>query len=209
LLANIDLPLFRRARAQISLGSTPSLYWAKAGVRTVEDSIKAMRNEGKEPGALELKLLADCQNVVEKVEPAEDRRRKWMDLIEEEDDDEEDDVAWPQEDMWSVLASAEPASADVSMQDRRAVKGHTRSSGVGTSSASRTAKADLPTLRPGFVRVPDWITDDMIIAYVRTHGVTAEQLEGMLRMQRIEDQELAVLERSEEGEEGKEDEARG
>ena len=62
LLADIDLPLMYRARAYMILGSTPSVFWAKEGVRTVERGIQAMRDDGKEPGAAELRLLADSMS---------------------------------------------------------------------------------------------------------------------------------------------------
>ena len=77
------------------LGSIPSVHSAKAGVRIVEDGIQAMRDDRKEPGAPELKLLVDCQNVFKKAEVTIGKRIKWTDLIEEE----EEDVAWPQEDV--------------------------------------------------------------------------------------------------------------
>jgi hypothetical protein len=159
LLADINLPLMYRARAYMILGSTPSVFWAKEGVRTVERGIQAMRDNGKAPGAAELRLLADCQNVIEQVEAAEEDDEGDEDEEdghgEEEPKKEEGDVVQAPESGLSdgtpdgirggerVMASIEPASANVSTLS---VQKGARSGGVNISSFSRTASADVPTL---------------------------------------------------------------
>ena len=157
LLADIDLPLMYRARAYMILGSTPSVFWAKEGVRTVERGIQAMRDDGKEPGAAELRLLADCQNVVEQAEVAEeddDGDDEEEDGEEEHEKEEGDVVRTPESGLSDgtpdgirggerVMASIEPASANVSTLS---VQESARSGGVNISSFSRTASADVPTL---------------------------------------------------------------
>jgi hypothetical protein len=67
------------------LGCTPSVFWAKKAVRTVERGNQAMRDDGKEPGAPQMKLLAACQKVLENVEAAEEGE-------DEEDEDEDEEV---------------------------------------------------------------------------------------------------------------------
>ena len=156
LLADIDLPLMYRARAYMILGSTPSVFWAKEGVRTVERGIQAMRDDGKEPGAAELRLLVDCQNVVEQAEAAEedDDGEDDEEDGEEEPEKEEGDVVRTTENGLSdgtpdgirrgerVMASIEPA-ANVSTLT---VQESARSGDVSISSFSRMASADVPTL---------------------------------------------------------------
>ncbi|KAM0695777.1 hypothetical protein Q7P36_004259 [Cladosporium allicinum] len=115
-----------------------------------------MRNDGKEPGAAELRLLADCQNVVEQAEAAEeddDGGDGEEDGEEEPEKEEGDVVRTPESGLFDgtpdgirggerVMASIEPA-ANVSTL---AVQESARSGGVSISSFSRTASADVPTL---------------------------------------------------------------
>jgi hypothetical protein len=143
LLVNIDLPFIHPARACVILGCTAAVFWASVGICTVDRGIQAMRGGGKEPGAEE-----------EEDEEEED---------DEEDDDEEAEeeaegggVRTP-EDEWSdavsiqrgerVSASPGPASAIVSTADRLARQEDDFAAAVGTSSVSRTASADIPSLQ--------------------------------------------------------------
>lgn len=174
------------------LGCTPSVFWAKEAVRTVERGNQAMRDDGKKPGAPQMKLLAACQKVLENAEAAEEGEdEEDEDEDEEVDDDEEEDneeggayeegrLVWTLEDGWldgrgsfgwtlkngwsdgvpdriergeRVMASIEPASANVPMPDRLAIQEDACSSGVATSSASRTASADVPTLQGRLVNL--------------------------------------------------------
>jgi hypothetical protein len=131
-----------------------------------------MRGGGKEPGAPELKLLADCWGVLERAEMAQAEGAEEKEDEEEDDDDEDDDeedddeeaeeeaegggVRTP-EDEWSdavsiqrgerVSASPGPASAIVSTADRLARQEDDFAAAVGTSSVSRTASADIPSLQ--------------------------------------------------------------
>jgi hypothetical protein len=147
------------------------------GICTVDRGIKAMRGGGKEPGAPELKLLADCWGVLERAEMAQAEGAEEKEDEEEDDDDEDDDdedddeedddeeaeeeaegggVRTP-EDEWSdavsiqrgerVSASPGPASAIVSTADRLARQEDDFAAAVGTSPVSRTASANVPSLQ--------------------------------------------------------------
>jgi hypothetical protein len=170
LLANIDIPFIHPARACIILGCTPAVFWASVGVCTVQRGIQAMRDDGKQPGAPELKLLADCWEVLEKAEAAQaeaaEDEKDEEDDDEGEEDEEEDEEAKGKaegsgvrtpEDEWSdavsiqrgerVSTSPGPASAIVSTADRLASQEDDFAAAVGTSSVSRTASADVPSLQ--------------------------------------------------------------
>jgi hypothetical protein len=136
----------------------------------VQRGIQAMRDDGKQPGAPELKLLADCWEVLEKAEAAQaeaaEDEKDEEDDDEGEEDEEEDEEAKGKaegsgvrtpEDEWSdavsiqrgerVSASPGPASAIVSTADRLASQEDDFAAAVGTSSVSRTASADVPSLQ--------------------------------------------------------------
>jgi hypothetical protein len=216
LLVNIDLPFIHPARACIILGCTPAVFWASVGICTVERGMWAMRGDGKEPNAAELKLLADCWGVLERAEAAqaetaeEEEDQGDDDEEGDEDDDEEDGeedgeedeeaegsgVRTP-EDEWSdavsiqrgerVSASPGPAPAIVSTADRLASQEANPAAAVRTSSVSGTASADVPSLQQ------------------RLRGLRGQVLrEGYLGVRFIDDKLLCDAQRL--ADEGKEEE---